>query len=138
MVGGCCENHLLARITSFRVTLREINRRKTEQGQIQQVKPNNRTLRLVAMIMPMPCRCYYDIASFQGHFLPFNGREALSVHDEATCKGYMTMGRGCLSWVHNLQACIDCIGSVWCSCQSVVLAGHYPSPVYGHTYSCLD
>lgn len=84
-----------------------------EQWQVQHVKPNDRLVALVAMVVPMPCGRYDHVATSQWHLLALNCSEALAIDDEAAREGNMPMRRCSLAGLYYLQATIDSIGSVW-------------------------
>lgn len=86
-----------------------------EEWQIQHVKPDDRLVTLVAMIVPVPCGRDNHIATSQWHLLALNRSEALAIDDEATGEGNMPMCWRSLTGLYYLQATINSIGSVWSS-----------------------
>ena len=83
-----------------------------KEGQVQHVEPDDRLVALVAMVVPVPCRCHNHISSDKRHLLALNRSEAFTVHDEATGERNVPVRWSNLTGVHDLKPAVDCVRGV--------------------------
>jgi hypothetical protein len=113
--------YLHARIAFLSIRLSKVHSGILKQGQVQHIQPNNWLITLISVIMPVPRRCEDDVAALEGHLLPLHGSGALAVDDEAARVGDVSMGRGYLAGVDDLQAGVYGVSGMGRSCMQIRL-----------------
>lgn len=94
------------------VLLGKVNGGESEERQVEGVQPDDRSVALVAVIVPVPNGRHDHVTPLQWHLLALDRREALAVNDEPESKSNVPVSGRRLSGVDDLEAAVDGIRGV--------------------------
>lgn len=114
LVGWYSELDLRRWIPGLTVALGEVHGRVGKQWKIQHIEPDHRLAAIISMIVPVPGGGYDNIAPGKRHLLALYSSKPITVNDETASKGDMTMSRGNLAGIDNLETSIDSVRGKGC------------------------
>lgn len=120
LAGWYSELGLRRRIPGLAVALGEVHGGVGEEWKVQNIEPDHRLAALVAMIVPVPGRGDDHIPSGKGHLLALHSGKPIAIDDETASKGDVTMSRGNLAGVDDLETAIDSVRGKGSLCETVL------------------